>query len=196
MQQIVLVLAFASVVSTAGQLDPSLTPQKAPKPALPRIDQNACPFEGCQFGQWTPTEPVPIYSTWKAKRKLLETLSKGETVTAITGIHITFEPSEIRVTAAMPQYRLKPGDTVFGYMKIGEGFFNAWFNGYWVGDFDGSTIEGPDDSGCRRNCTAKFLKEGRVEWWVQIKTKTGTTGWTKDGDKFEGSDALAAPDRK
>lgn len=47
------------------QLDPSLTPQKAPKPALPKIDENACPFEGCQFGLWTATNDVQLFSTWK-----------------------------------------------------------------------------------------------------------------------------------
>jgi len=47
----------------APQLDPSLTPQKAPKPALPKIDEKACPFEGCQFGAWTATDSVQLYST-------------------------------------------------------------------------------------------------------------------------------------
>src|SRR5689334_8237624 len=191
MFRVLLFLALTSVVAPAGQLDPSLTPQKSPKPTLPKIDHNACPFEGCQFGKWTAVQPIPIYSTWQAKRKLLRNLEKGETVTAITGIHITFEPTEIKVTAPMPQYGLKPGDAVFGYMNLGEGFFTAWFNGQWVGEFDGSTINGPGDSGCLRNCTGKFVKPGRVEWWVKIKTRDGTLAWTRDGDKFEGTDALA-----
>src|SRR5262249_41668321 len=132
---------FVSIALLAAQLNPALTRQKAPKPALPKLDRNACPFEGCKFGKWTVREPVRIYSTWKTERKPLLTLSKGQAVTALTGIHITFEPSEIRVTAPIPQYGLKPGDTVFGYMTLGEGFFNAWFNGYWVEEFDGSGVE-------------------------------------------------------
>jgi hypothetical protein len=86
---------------------------------------------------------------------------------------------------------LKPGDTVFGYMSIGEGFFNAWFNGYWVEEFDGGGIQTPDGSGCRFHCNAKLLKAARSEWWVMIKLKNGTIGWTREGNKFEGSDALA-----
>jgi hypothetical protein len=81
---------------------------------LPKIDEYACPFEGCQFGKWTASERVQIYSTWKADRKALGSVEKGETVQALTGIHITFEPEEIQVTAPMPQYRLKPDDMVFG----------------------------------------------------------------------------------
>lgn len=186
----ILLLGFIALFFTP-QLNPALTPQKAPKPQLPRIDQHACPFEGCQFGKWTAREPVHFYSTWKSDRKLLRTIAKGETVTAVSGIYVTYEPAEIEVTAPMPGYKLKPGDKIYGYMSIGEGFFNAWFNGYWVEEFDGSSISAPDGSGCRRNCTARLLKPARAEWWVQIKTRDGTSGWTKEGNKFDGSDSLA-----
>jgi hypothetical protein len=152
---------------SAAQMDPALTLQKAPKPALPKIAENACPFEGCQFGKWTAREPAQLYSTWKLNRTPLRTIAKGEAVTALTGIHITFDPSEIQVTAPMPEYSLKPGDVVFGYMNIGEGYFSAWFNGYWVEEFDGSGIAG---FGCNRNCTAKLLKTGQMEWWIKVKT--------------------------
>ena len=171
----------------APQLNPSLTPQKAAKPNLPKIDEKACPFEGCQFGAWTATEPVQLFSTWHEDRKPVVLVGKGEAVTAITGVHITFEPSEIQVTAPIAAYGLNPGDTVFGYMYKGEGVFSAWFKGYWVEDFDGSGVA---DEGCNRKCNAKLIKPGRFEWWVQIKTKDGTLGWTKDTDKFNGKDAL------
>jgi len=84
------------------QLNPSLTPQKAPKPALPKIDENACPFEGCQFGVWKASDRVQLFSSWKEDRKLVATISKGDSVTAITGVHITFEPSEMQVTMPIP----------------------------------------------------------------------------------------------
>ena len=176
------------VLLAAPQLDPSLTPKRAPKPVLPKIDENSCPFEGCQFGAWKATNDVQLFTSWKEDRKLVRTISKGEGVTAITGVHITFEPSEMQVTLPMPDYGLKPGDIVYGYMYKGEGVFSAWYNGYWVEDFDGSGVAG---AGCNRNCNAKLLREARVEWWVQVKMKDGTTGWTKDTDNFEGKDALA-----
>jgi hypothetical protein len=175
----------------ALQLNPSLTPQKAPQPALPKVDLNACPFEGCQFGKWTASEPVVLYSTWKSDGKLVAKVAKGEAVTAVTGIHITLAPSEIEVTEPISAYDLKPGDKVFGYMNYGEGYFSAWFNGFWVEQFDGSGVDG---AGCNRNCNAKLIKAGEVEWWAQIKTKDGATGWTKETDKFDGKDALAGSD--
>ncbi len=175
------------ILLAAPQLDPALIPQKAPKPSLPKINENACPFEGCQFGAWTATEDVQLYSTWKEDSKPVAKISKGELVTAVTGIHITFEPDEIQVTAPSPQYGLKSGDTVFGYMNLGEGFFNAWFNGYWVEDFDGSGVDG---LGCEKKCNAKLLKQGHSEWWVEIKAKDGTLGWTQETARFDGKDVL------
>jgi len=59
----------------APQLNPALTPQKAPQPALPKIDQNACPFEGCQFGTWTAREQVQLFSTWKSGGKQVATIA-------------------------------------------------------------------------------------------------------------------------
>src|SRR5207248_2311291 len=181
---------FASIpmiLLIAAQPSPSITPQKAAKPILPKIDQNACPFEGCQFGKWIPTVAVQLYSSSKPDRKPIRMLRKHEGVEALTGIHITLQPSEIKVIAPIPAYGLKPGDIVFGYMDLGEGFLNAWFNGYWVEDFDGSGIEG---MGCNRNCNATLVKTERAEWWVKVRTKDGVIGWTKDTDKFSGKDSL------
>ena len=181
-------LRFAlGVAALLLQLDPSLVPRKAPRPALPRIDQQACPFEGCQFGRWTVRQRVPLYSTWKRNRTLVVTLHKGQVVRAITGINITLEPSEILVTAPIEQYGLKPGDRVFGYMNLGEGFFNAWFNGLWLDVFDGSSVA----PGCSRDCHARLVNPGRLEWWVQIKVTDRVAGWTRQTDRFDGKDAVA-----
>jgi hypothetical protein len=174
----------------AAQSNPSLAPRKTPQPSLPKIDENACPFEGCQFGAWTATDEVQLYSSWKQERTPTVRVAKGEVVTAVTGVHVTYEPEEIQITAPIADYGLKPGDLVFGYMNLGEGFFNAWADGYWIEEFDGSGVTMPDDSGCSRNCNAKLLKLGRFEWWVQIKTKSGASGWTKESEKFDGKDAL------
>jgi hypothetical protein len=169
------------------------SPRPVPKPALPKIDQKACPFEGCHLGKWRARERIKMFSTWKERRKLVRVLHKGKSVVAVMGIYVTYKPSEIEVTAPIPEYDLKTGDIVFGYMSVGEGFFNAWFKGHWVEEFDGSGIVYADGSGCSHKCDAKLLKEGRGEWWVQVKTKDGLSGWTKDGDKFDGNDALAGP---
>ena len=178
---------LVAVASLLIQLDPSLLPRSAPRPTLPKIDEHACPFEGCQFGRWTVLRRVPLYSTWKRHRTLILTLDKGQVVTATTGIYITNAPMEIRVTVPIERYGLKPGDRVFGYMNLGEGVFNAWFKGTWVEAFDGSRVA----PACTRGCEATLVHTGQFEWWVQIDVDGRVTGWTKQTDRFDGKDALA-----
>src|SRR6201993_1836662 len=103
-------LAFFSLLMllAAPQLDPSLKPKLDPRPVLPKIEKTACPFEGCQFGAWTATDNVQLFSKWAEDRKPVTTISKGEEVTAITGVHITLKPTEIQVTMSIPNYGLKP----------------------------------------------------------------------------------------
>lgn len=133
---------------------------------------------------------MPLYSTWRRGRKILRRLRKGEVVTALTGIYITFRPDEYRVIAPLSDEGLesvdddglKPGDTIFGYMNRGEGALDVWFKGHWVPGFYAG---GFDTLGCNPVCTTKLLKRGRSEWWVKLKTKEGTIGWTKDGYKFD-----------
>ncbi len=91
------------------------------------------------------------------------------------------------MTAPIDQYHLKPGDRVFGYMNLGEGFFNAWFKGFWVDVFDGSRVA----PGCARDCYARILNPGRTEWWGEIAFGSRLVGWTKQTDRFDGKDALA-----
>jgi len=192
--RLVWVLLCSGLVAGGQQLDPSLVPHKAPKPALPFVQKKACPFEGCQFGKWTATQPVKLYADWKdsGSKRVVAVITAHEVVTAVTGIYITYEPAEIKVTAPIPAYGLKPGDTVYTYMSLGEGTFNAWFNGFYVEQFDGSGIQERDGlGGCSRNCNAILLKEARADWWVQIRTKKGTVGWTRMADRFAGKDALA-----
>ena len=62
-------------------------------PALPKVEFDACPGEGCQFGKWTARQAVTVYSTWTAKRKPLAHLNPGEKVTAITGVDIVLSAS-------------------------------------------------------------------------------------------------------
>jgi len=178
------------LIVLAAQSNPALTPRRMPQPPLPKIDKNSCPFEGCQFGAWIATDEVQLYSTWKENRAAAARISKGDAVTAVTGVYITFEPEQIQVTEPIPDYGLQPGDLVYGYMNLGEGFFNAWAKGYWIEEFDGSGIIRPNNAGCSHKCNAKLLKSGRFAWWVQIKTKDGASGWTQETDKFDGKDAL------
>jgi len=175
----------------------ALLPGRAPanktapqEPSLPVIDYNACPFEGCTFGKWIVARDSAIFSSWKEDRKPLSTLKKGEIVTGLTGVHITFEPDRIQVVEAIPELRLQPGDVILRYMYRGEGFADIWVKGQWKKEYDCSFIAEKNGSGCLRECPAKVIAEGRKDWWVRLKTAQGSIGWAKAEDQFDCMDAL------
>ena len=156
-------------------------------PALPKIDHDACPFEGCVFGDWKARVQVRLYSTWELPRQpLRRVVERGEVVNAVTGVHITYAPDLIEVLKPLPQFGLKPGDTIRRYMTRGEGLADFWANGHWLGDFnlDGLDIKELGGFGCRRDCPARVKQQGKKEWWVEIKTTDGVVGWTKDASSF------------
>src|SRR5438270_9716950 len=66
----------------------------AQPPALPRVDFNACPFEGCQFGKWTARKPVAVFSSWNSARKRIAKLKTGEKVKAITGVSVVLQAGQ------------------------------------------------------------------------------------------------------
>ncbi|HKW34885.1 MAG TPA: hypothetical protein VJN92_17880 [Candidatus Acidoferrum sp.] len=47
-------------------------------------------------------------------------LQKGEVVTGMTGVHITYEPDRIRVFKPIHELHLQPGDIILRYMYRAE----------------------------------------------------------------------------
>lgn len=160
------------------------------EPPLPVIDYNACPFEGCTFGKWHVVRESIIFSTWKAERKPVATLKKGDVVIGITGVHITYEPDHIKVFKPIPELHLQPGDVILRYMYHGEGFADIWVKGQWKKQYDCTFVTEKDGSGCLGDCVAKVVSEGKKDWWVQLKTAKGEIGWTKTVEHFNCMDAL------
>ena len=154
------------------------------------IDYNACPFEGCTFRKWIVTRNTTISSSWKDGRTPVATLKKGEVVTGLTGVHITYEPDRIQVLKPIPELHLQPGDIILRYMYHGEGFADIWAKGQWKKEYDCTFITEKDDSGCLRDCSGKVVSEGRKDWWVSLKTAQGSTGWAKVEDQFDCMDSL------
>ena len=171
------------------------TKSTAPEPALPVIDYDACPFEGCAFRKWIVSKDVALYSTWKNEREPVTTLKKGQVVAGLTGVHLTFEPDRIQVLQPLPELGLQPGDIILLYMNRGEGFADIWANGKWWKEYDCSFIAAQNDPSCLGKCSAKEILKGRKEWWVQVKTSDGLTGWSKAAGQFNCMDMLGADEK-
>ena len=176
-----LLLCFAVTVSCASA-------QKKPKPALPHIDRNACPFECCQFGTWKTKQQIQVFDNWTDVRKKSFTLKKGMAVTVLTGIHITYRPGRLRALRSIPDLHIRKGDVVLTYMYHGEGYFDFWVNGFTGNDQIYTSLKCSD---LKKSETEPLCIEAssKTDWWVQIKTKEGRTGWVNGNEGFSGSDA-------
>jgi len=185
----------------AIRMDPN--PQPAPKqefvapfvvmaqpPAVPRVDFNACPFEGCQFGKWTARKPVNVFSTWAAGRKVIARVKPGEKVKAITGVNIVLQVGKGIFDRDVPMFGAKKGDFVYSYEYCGEGEQDIWTHGRFIKCTDPNFSWKPGE-GCQEDCNGHYLELGKSEWWVRIRMKDGRTGWVRVTDDFDGTDALA-----
>jgi hypothetical protein len=180
-------LAFAQQDGAAAAAGQS---QDGAEPKLPVIDENACPFEGCTFRQWTVTKDSTLYSTWQDSRTETGKLKRGEKVTGRTGVHVTRKPDRILVRQPIPDLAAKPGDVILRYMYVGEGFANIWANGNWHKEYDCSFITERNGTGCAKGCAAVVTEDGVKEWWVQVRMSDGKTGWVLAQDNFDGMDIL------
>jgi hypothetical protein len=181
-------ILFFCVISIAAAQAPTSN-STTPEPPLPVVDYKACPFEGCTFGRWIVSKDVALYSTWRKGRETVTTVKKGQVVTGITGVHITYQPDRVQVSQSMPDLGLKPGDIILVYMYLGEGFADMWAKGRWLKGYDCSFIT-EMNAACLRDCPANVISKGVKEWWVQVKTSDGLTGWTKVVDQFDCMDSL------
>jgi hypothetical protein len=166
-------------------------------PALPYVDRDACPFEGCAYREWTARKSAIVYDTWEEKRRQVARISVGEKVTGLTGVVITFRPGVIRMDRDLPEQHLKRGDTILTYTYKGEGFAAVWFKGIFYSEFDISFTKWPDGGGCGgAHCAATYTDLGKITWWAQVRLSSGRMGWVDMGEaEFDGMDLLAGRPR-
>jgi len=80
----------------------------------------------------------------------------------------------------LPDEDLLRGDTILTFANRGEGFSAVWFKGRYHPSFDISFTKLPDGTGCGgTHCAATYMDLGRKLWWVNVKLKSGQTGWVE-----------------
>lgn len=157
------------------------------------VAQGACPFECCMYGEWTATETTTLYRE-PGRSEVVGTIEAGK-VDALGG-EMRLRPTPVLVRNAVAGYDeevAEPGSIVFLLDYQGEGHGNVWVDG---------EVKALDWTGVREHCAApnrecwgEVLKPEDAGdwrngvWWIQIRTKDGTTGWTSDADHFTGADA-------
>lgn len=173
-------MAAASAFPVRAQIQP------------PYVDEGACPFECCTYGNWVARESTILYARPDTQALQVGMLEAGDTVLAETG-HTASTPAPFVLRAAIRQQNREfaAGDTLWVLSYQGEGYFKVRYEDQVIADFElgFSPYGGSRGTRCE-NCTIGQLeRELESVWWARIRLADGTFGWTNRPFDFDGNDA-------
>ena len=155
------------------------------------VDREFCPFECCQYGDWTTRSAVALYAEPSDDAEVVGRLDAGQRVLAVSGeVHTV--PGRFVVHRAHGRYR--PGDVLRVYTYVGEGFFRVEFDGEISLEELGFGPHGViPDSRCsdHPSCFGELDEELVYTWWVRVELDDGLRAWTRDASEFDGTDGCA-----
>ena len=161
----------------------------ADSPPAKYIDKGACPFECCTYRAWHTKVDTVAYAHPDKNAKVVGLLKAGAIVEAITGeVHT----SPVRFVIKKRHGEYTPGDVLWVYTYLGEGYFKVWRNGgMQKEDLGFSPYGGSPGDRCENNkqCWGELEKELKFRWWVKVRSKDGLEGWSDQPDHFGNKDA-------
>jgi hypothetical protein len=178
-------LLFASFVAASHNGSPQSRKPPVGEPKLPVIDFDAC---GSPNPRLYSGKPVPynleadddLYSSWQDDRTLVRRLAVGTEVTRIGAVNIIQEPDRAVITGEVDE-SLRPlvrGDEVLGYGLHSDGDVSFWGKGVlFTEHFDNIALKGSCGFADKTQCQINITKPGVQQWWMQLKTSDGVTGW-------------------
>lgn len=149
------------------------------------IDKGACPFECCAYRIWKAEENTTAYAGPDRNSKIIGTFKAGTTVEGLTGeVHV--QPARFMVKKRHADYQ--PGDVLWVYTYLGEGYFKVWYQGkMFEEDLGFSPYGGSPGKRCEKQpgyCWGELEKELRFTWWVRVKSSDGWVGWSDTPENF------------
>lgn len=178
-----LAILFAFTCTAVAQNE-GTPPSDIPEPSLPVIDRDGCPGKSGPIPNVKIVRDDVIYSS-PDKGELVAKVSAGDKVTVLAGANVIRQPDSAvvkyvsRDDTSWPP--LKVGDIVLGYGWHVDGNMVFWAKGVKFQE----NIEAVAEKGVcgftsgfgPAGCTIDIVKDGVIEWWVQIKNSNGVSGW-------------------
>jgi hypothetical protein len=185
------ILMLASLALRQQPSNPLIGKSSAAKPDLPVVDEYACPGKGKIVPKVKIDKNDRIYPSSKGNEKSIGTLKAGEQVTVLGGTNVIREPGTAIIKYVGPDDSpsLKVGDVALVYGLDADENIVFWSKGVWFAEWIETVAEkgqcGFTSGFGQGGCTIDIIKDGVSEWWVQVKTTTGLTGWVL-AHKFSG----------
>jgi hypothetical protein len=178
----------------AGQApsNPKVGQSNTSKPVVPVEDEYVCPGKGTTVPNVKIDYDAPVYSSRQSDGTPIGRLKAGQKVTVLAGVDITREPGMAVIKYVGPDLpsSLKVGDIALVYALDADENIIFWSNGVWFAEWIEAVAEkehcGFTSGYGPGGCTVDIIKDGSSEWWVQVETNSGITGWvlaSKSGDK-------------
>ncbi len=147
-------------------------------PAAALARDGACPFECCQYGEWSSDSATVVYRNPRDTSDVAFTLPPRTPITAEAGTVFVTSLARVVFDAPMSAEQigmqgvdgLTPADTIYLLEPIGEGSFIVWLRGreqelpgVWESYYPGGT--------------GRLEGEHAHEWWARVRTQDGREGW-------------------
>lgn len=187
-----------SLASMFGAFDRKVGPPtaalaSAPSLQLPFEDHGACPFEGCQYGNWIGQGNITVYKDRNIGSPIVFKVSPHEKVKALTGVVVTTKAGVAEVLEPITvNGAVAPAHSKIALLTyVGEGCYKVWFsNDRWKRpDVEDSHSGGNYHLCLLGESAVRELAEPEATWWVKIQNKRGEVGWALP-DNFGTSDQL------
>ena len=189
--RLIAILLLTSLATGQQPTNPKIGQSNIAKPELPVVDDYACPGKRNTVPNVKIDHDDRIYSSWQSNSKFVGKLYAGDKVTVLGGANVIREPDTavIKYVGPNDSPSLKVGAVALGYGVDADENFVFWANGVWFGEWI-ETIAEKGQCGFRGGfglggCTIDITQDGESEWWVQVKTSSGLTGWVVAA-KFNG----------
>jgi hypothetical protein len=160
------------------------------RPSEPYVDRGVCPFECCQYRNWTARMSVPVRMRPDRRASILFRLGRGDSVRGDSG-EVRLHRVGVVVLQRTHQVdgtRLTIGDTAYVLSYLGEGFYRVWIRGrvheasaFWVLSLAPSGTP-----------PGRLVREPKSEWWAHVTRRDGRAGWVHmDRRPMANTDACA-----
>jgi|SRR6267378_376135 len=158
------------------------------QPRLPFTDDGACPFEGCQYAEWTAKARAVARRDANISSPVIFAIKSGEKITALNGKVVTRQFGIVRVLkrVVFDGSDVPAGAVLYVLHGDGEGSFLYWYNGatHHEGLYAETVHKGDADF------PWDVISLPKTEWWVNVKNHDGQTGWILNPFNFLGIDSL------
>ncbi|MEP6847414.1 MAG: hypothetical protein ABI999_01065 [Acidobacteriota bacterium] len=183
-QFLLLVFSLLLFFSFAPAQDP-LKPGVSDGHPTTYVDKGACPFECCMYRRWKTRKNTVAYATPDRRAKRVGMFRQGSWVRGLTGEVRTLVPGKFVVRKPFEENR--PGDVLWIYTPIGEGFYKVWFGGRMMEKDMIYTTSPRDNLPCSRSkdCWGELEVKPKMVWWAKVRSPAGWMGWTYQPENFD-----------